>query len=188
MTRSRRSSVARAAHPQTYAVALPGHYAARAGRTCPCRALGASCRCRGADNWRAARLSRRCCLGKTSWQRQQAALAFDHRPTHFVDAEGPPRALRPRPQAGAVASAGAPPTSLLTAPAGRTISNKPPRLGISPLPARMVVDVQPRDADDLPGRSPGRVSAAGGDGLRGAGGRDFIDAIKNTRDQGQTLL
>ena len=36
---------------------------------------------------RAARLSRRCCLGKTSWQRQQAALAFDHRPTHFVDAE-----------------------------------------------------------------------------------------------------
>ncbi len=32
-----------------------------------------------------------------------------------------------------------------------------------PLPARMVVDVQPRDADALPGRSPGRVSAAGGD-------------------------
>ena len=41
------------------------------------------------------------------------------------------------PQAGAVASAGH-----LTAPAGRTISNKPPRLGISPLPARMVVDVR----------------------------------------------
>ncbi len=30
-------------------------------------------------------------------QRQQAALAFDHRPTHFVDAEAPTgRALRPR--------------------------------------------------------------------------------------------
>ncbi len=35
-----------------------------------------------------------------------------------------------------------------------------------------------RDADDLSGRSPGRVSAAGGDGLRGAGGRYFIYAIK----------
>ncbi len=72
------------------------------------------------------------------------------------------------PQAGAVASAGTPPTSLPTAPVGRTISNKPHRLGISPLPARMVVDVQPRDSDDLSGRSPGR--ATGGDPGTGATG------------------
>ncbi len=90
----------------------------------------------------------------------EALVPSDH-PAHQGVAEEASLGAAAAPQAGAVASAGL--ASRRTAPVGRTISNNRPVSGSRRCQRAWWLMYSRRDADNLSGRSPGRVSAAGGD-------------------------